>query len=1105
MRQKALSLITAIRDAQHRFARLHGRRRARFYTGLSVVLITVIVGAGFFTALALPPTRATNHTPTPVEKPTTYFPIGVFEDANLVGDPAKFERMLSNLMSRGLDSVLFTNASSEREARLLEASDRVGANVYLTLAYDFDRQWWPDSVPATADQARKVAKPIVERLKSHPSFKGYIVKDEPQVNDLEKVALMTEAFRQQDPGRPVMSTLIGISPQRAPAIFQASKPDVLLIDVYPFGAKNPIGDFTMTGFGYKDIDFVTYIREMVKRSNKPAGTPLWIILQSHGWWGTNADGGQHALREPTVDEVRAQNWLAIGEGATGIFWFVYSSQQGWHGLVDNPPLYDEVAALTARIRPLRELLLGLRKAEDRFTVTGGKNPYVSTLTSADGKRVYVVAVNRDVQQKQALTITTTSGGAAKLRDVETGDMFTAGQPIPFRPGDGRVLEVTSAAAPAPTAPGGQVGQQPTQPGVPKVDINYSQDIATWWANHPLNPDNPQGIPIGGIQPVGTVVDLKPGQSIQAVIDQYKDSGVTMRLAPGLYEESINTRGYSNIQIIADQPGTATIKGHLRVSGGEMAVPKGSKSPVVKSYAEMNACVHHGTHEYNATCEAIMKNLPRNVYFKNVTIDGAGTDRETIKLATMRDVVFDNVTFQGQTDAQSGHDGHITANAGITNIWLRGVHFKGNARWAAYLDGAHGSGIINSRVDQAFGSGGFLFLTNDDFTEDLNGIPGFQRDEKRNSQYIVLAGNTFGAIHQAIELSADQALVERNVVNGRTLVFAQNTGRCSQRFAENGLVYENTGVVVRNNLVRDAQVLLRANGEGPTRVACPNDNYGRVGEYTVEGNRQGSGAPTEDVGVVDGPNVVRDNCIGPECLANMPNQPAPPASKQPTATPQPTAASQPDNGISFVGVQPGQTVSGAVAIEVKSAKTEIDRVDFTLTGPKRAVWNEKNAPYFFAGNHPDRRPIVWNSANYPDGEYTLTATVTDKAGKKTSQSVKFRVANGGGATGNAEDDAKISVTGVRNGQTLAGRVNIEVQVEGVEPKQVNFQLMGPRRAVWEEQNAPYFFGGNRSTGEAIGWDATKYPDGDYTLIVTVIDADGEETSQAIQFRVENAGD
>jgi hypothetical protein len=361
------------------------------------------------------------------------FPLGVFEDGHMLnGDSAGFQTMIRNLQAHHLDAVMFTNNVIDRDAPLLDVSDELGMPVFMLPAGDLNESWWPDEIPANIEMARTVARPAVRQFGSHPSFKGYIVKDEPRLDQREKVALLTQAYQELDPARPVTPILIGID--RVGPIFATAQPDVMLIDVYPLGHDNAPCDFTLTGFGYSTLDFVNYIRLVTKA--KPADTPLWMILQTHSF----GDDGAFALRAPTTTEVRLQHWLAIGEGATGIFWFVYSSQQGWIGLADNPDLFAEVATLAQRIDPLREVLLGIRKGPDQFTVSGGGQPYVSTLVSLDGALFYAVVVNRDCVSPHKLSISseTLSG---RLKDRESGQVYDLNTPISFRPGDGKLFEL----------------------------------------------------------------------------------------------------------------------------------------------------------------------------------------------------------------------------------------------------------------------------------------------------------------------------------------------------------------------------------------------------------------------------------------------------------------------------------------------------------------------------------------------------------------------------------------------------------------------------------------------------------------------------------------
>jgi len=277
---------------------------------------------------------------------------------------------------------------------------------------------------------------MVDAIKNHASLKGYYIADEPSYDLMDKLALAVQAVRERDPSRPALPILIGVD--RVGPLFDASQPNVMVIDVYPVGYDNPPCDFTMTGFGYYYFDFVSYIRQAVQ--TKPTNTPLWIILQAHQF----GKGGAYSLRQPTKEEIRAQHWMAIGEGVHGIFWFIYGSQQGWIGLKDNPVLFNEVSSLAERTNPLRNILLGLHKTTDLFTVSGHPNSYISTLTNQDGTKYYAVADNRsDCSQSQNLSIGSSSLGG-RLKDLETGQVYSLGSVISFPPGDGKIFELVGA-------------------------------------------------------------------------------------------------------------------------------------------------------------------------------------------------------------------------------------------------------------------------------------------------------------------------------------------------------------------------------------------------------------------------------------------------------------------------------------------------------------------------------------------------------------------------------------------------------------------------------------------------------------------------------------
>ena len=86
------------------------------------------------------------------------------------------------------------------------------------------------------------------------------------------------------------------------------------------------------------------------------------------------------------------------------------------------------------------------------------------------------------------------------------------------------------------------------------------------------------------------------------------------------------------------------------------------------------------------------------------------------------------------------------------------------------------------------------------------------------------------------------------------------------------------------------------------------------------------------------------------------------------TPLPEAPCEAGSITGFSGVSDGDIVSGILYIEALVSGTTPQKVVFELSGPVSLTHTENNAPYRFIGGSNG-----WNTDDYPEGEYTLTAT------------------------------------------------------------------------------------------------------------------------------------
>jgi len=207
--------------------------------------------------------------------------------------------------------------------------------------------------------------------------------------------------------------------------------------------------------------------------NKPQGVPLWTVLQTHGAHSsTNPTIEVTALRVPTKEEVSLQNWIALGEGSKGIFWFIYSTQQFWTGLKDSPVLFNQISSVSARTKPLIPLLSKLEKTNDYFGLTGAGSRYVSTLIDPATGKYYVLVANAVCGASQQMNITSTQF-SGDLKDVETGSRIAINSPIIINPGDGKIFEVVNSVVTIPSS-------------VPAPNLFTNPSFETKTGNYPGN-------------------------------------------------------------------------------------------------------------------------------------------------------------------------------------------------------------------------------------------------------------------------------------------------------------------------------------------------------------------------------------------------------------------------------------------------------------------------------------------------------------------------------------------------------------------------------------------------------------------------------------------
>lgn len=429
-------------------------------------------------------------------------------------------------------------------------------------------------------------------------------------------------------------------------------------------------------------------------------------------------------------------------------------------------------------------------------------------------------------------------------------------------------------------------------GVPRIDPDYGKDVEEWWASHLFNPENPNGIAVGGILSPEPVLNVRRrfNGNVQAAIDALPAGGGTLFFESGTYVTNFDLVGRSNVHFVGQ--GDVVLKAGGRklwtttsspwetignIAGCRQALESVGNST---GYAYFNRQVFHAHEPEHRASLRCVRDRAHNLYFKNLTFDGAQSAITGVIMRAVRDVVFDNVTFQNFVDPKQWHGGLLEGAAMMDNIWCRVCHFKGSQRYALYLDGLHGGGVINSRVEKAFGSGSLLFLTNDDFSQDYNENGTWEHDEIRSSAYVVVYGTSFAdGLLSGVNGFHRSSLIKNNIVGSLGGAFVALNVKGSLRFPD--LTYEYYGTTIVGNKIGDVNAVAAFSSHGASNPFHPHwPNRAQIGRYTIrdnviEGSARFAALVVEDdaEGPVVGPNTVTNNCVngalpgtGRPCLA-----------------------------------------------------------------------------------------------------------------------------------------------------------------------------------------------------------------------------------------------
>lgn len=367
-----------------------------------------------------------------------FFPIGAWFEANPSGnrrpcDPegaAKYyDKAFSDLSNHGINLVVHGNWPLEMPDMIMATAKKYGMRIIVE-APDLSVFLQSTQDPDERD-VRKAAANYTKSLRNYSPLLRYMICDEPALEIANNWVLVKRTLEDADPDHPCFTTFNSVQN----------------LDI--FSRKTNIHDFVMDFYPYSFNASPSSLDEedwtMAELSRVARDRPTWMVLQAFG----AEDAKVYPTRYPSNSELRYQTYLALTHGAKGIIFFIYQTEQGWTGMVDenqNPtPIFKEIGRLASELKAISPILLDLSAINNRPISLG---PIQAQEYMAKSGETVLIAVNKDVQRVRLVRFSfPLSYKPSKIIDLRTGremnfswDKNEVSVNLWFNPGDGAVLK-----------------------------------------------------------------------------------------------------------------------------------------------------------------------------------------------------------------------------------------------------------------------------------------------------------------------------------------------------------------------------------------------------------------------------------------------------------------------------------------------------------------------------------------------------------------------------------------------------------------------------------------------------------------------------------------
>src|SRR5208282_4456498 len=231
-------------------------------------------------------------------------------------------------------------------------------------------------------------------LSSDPGVVGYYVQDEPPITVQPETFHQYSLIKASDPS----GFNLAVLDRPLDLQFWKDTVDVLGVDPYPI----------INASGNDLAEVADWTRAAFQAGH--GARPVWTVIQ---FFQASSESAW-----PTQQQLHDMSWMAIVEGATGLFYWSYGERAlGWvKNPVEHAALYQELINVTSEIKSLEPVLLSPDAAVITANSAAG-TVFTKTKVGSDGTR-YLFCYNYTASPVTAEF--TLAQPAARIMDYDTG-------------------------------------------------------------------------------------------------------------------------------------------------------------------------------------------------------------------------------------------------------------------------------------------------------------------------------------------------------------------------------------------------------------------------------------------------------------------------------------------------------------------------------------------------------------------------------------------------------------------------------------------------------------------------------------------------------------